>query len=86
VTKRALGRLSEENEVNNGGEEDEEVREIDGADVVPKEYERKSSNVEMVEEVVVEGSSSSGGMYDSDAPVEVDDCEFSDGPQSAKFT
>jgi hypothetical protein len=54
--------------------------------VAPKEYERKNSNVEMVEEVAVEGSSSSGGMYDSDAPVEVDDCEFSDGPQSAKFT
>ena len=54
--------------------------------MAPKEYERKNSNVEMVEEVAVEGSSSSGGMYDSDAPVEVDDCEFSDGPQSAKFT
>lgn len=31
-------------------------------------------------------SSSSGGMFDSDAPVEVDSNEFSDGPQSAKFT
>lgn len=90
VIKRALGRFSEENDprgVSNEGEEDDEVREIDGADVGPVEFARKSSNVEMVEEVAAaEENSSSGGMFDSDAPVEVDDNEFSVGPQSAKFT
>jgi hypothetical protein len=40
----------------------------------------------MAEEVPAEESSSSGVMFDSDAPVEVNDIEFSDGPQSAKFT
>ena len=86
VVKRALGRFSEENdlmEVNDQGEDDEEVREIESA---PVEFERKSSNVEMAEEVPAEESSSSGVMFDSDAPVEVNDIEFSDGPQSAKFT